>query len=404
MSDDLSHDPHLRAALRHAPDHALVPPAGVSQAILSAARQVHRPARPAPLPPPPVRITIARPRALEWMHRWFASPRIAGGLATGLVAALGLGLWMDLSREPVVERAVIEPSPATRVRDAAPATPPAAPPSGVATSEARDAVSTPTAPATQADTARTQRATRPAQAKIELERRAELARQAPAEPTPAAPQREDNAAAREAATALTKSAPPPAAAPPAQSPAPAPAPAPSVAAAPEALDATAVHKRAPQAMADAQRDAATRTDSRMSSAAGRAAATAGASASAVEGAVMAEAAAASPAFTLLRRARSELAAGSARWSWMPPGSPMVTAFDEAGLGWLARVVQASRGRWSDVSERAGSGEAIEVRWWRDDWPQATLRIETDGLRWVEHNGRVRHAPLDAATLQRLRNP
>jgi len=67
------------------------------------------------------------------------------------------------------------------------------------------------------------------------------------------------------------------------------------------------------------------------------------------------------------------------------------------------VLQATRGRWSDTSDRAGTGDAVEARWWRDDWPQATLRIEADGVRWIEHNGRIHYAPLDAATLLRLRN-
>src|SRR5687767_15184044 len=132
MSKDLSHDPHLRAALRHAPDHALVPPAGVSQTILNAARRVHKPARPAATPAPAVRITAARPRALAWLVQWFASPRLAGGLATGLVAALGLGLWIDLGREPVIDRTP-EPSPqALRTRDATPPAP-ATEPSGAST-------------------------------------------------------------------------------------------------------------------------------------------------------------------------------------------------------------------------------------------------------------------------------
>jgi hypothetical protein len=114
-------------------------------------------------------------------------------------------------------------------------------------------------------------------------------------------------------------------------------------------------------------------------------------------------AAASPAFALLRRARTELPGGQARWSWTAPGSPLMVAFDDAGQHWLTRVVQASRGRWTEVTERAGARDALEVRWWRDDWPQATLRIEADGLRWIEHGGRVRYAPLDPATLQRLRS-
>ena len=159
----------------------------------------------------------------------------------------------------------------------------------------------------------------------------------------------------------------------------------------------------PAQVTDAQqRDAAARTDMRMSSAAGRAAAVAGARAPTVDSATAA--AEASPALTLLRRSRSELGNGSARWTWMPPSKAATMPMDDAAHDWLARVAQASRARWSDTAERTGPGEALEVRWWRDDWPQATLRIEADGLRWIEHNGRIRYAPLDAATLQRLRNP
>ena len=123
----------------------------------------------------------------------------------------------------------------------------------------------------------------------------------------------------------------------------------------------------------------------------------------VESGSTADAAAdASPASALLRRARSESATGSARWSWMAPGAPAVAPFDAAGQAWMTRVVQATRGRWVDTAERAGAGDAVEARWWRDDWPQATLRIEADGVRWIEHSGRMRYAPLEPAALQRLR--
>ena len=67
------------------------------------------------------------------------------------------------------------------------------------------------------------------------------------------------------------------------------------------------------------------------------------------------------------------------------------------------MVQAARGRWVEVSERGESLDALEVRWWRDGWPHATLRIEAEGLRWIEPSGRIRYAPLDAGTLQRLRS-
>jgi len=399
--DDLSHDPHLRAALRHAPDHALAPPAGVSQTILNAARHVHKPARPAATPAPAVRITVAPPRPIAWLRQWFASPRLAGGLATGLVAALGLGLWIDLAQEPVIERPPVEAAQEVRSSAAVPAAPTApTPPSDAAAPTARDAQPA-AAPAARADAARAKRAARAAEAKVE--RSAELApaaRQQPAAPpAPTVPERREDSAARESEPALAKSAAPPSAAPPTPAPAPSAEPAPAVA------EATTAPRANTQAPVDAQRDAAAKSDLRMSLAAGRAAAVAGARASSAEATGATDAAAAaSPAFVLWRRARSEVAAGSARWSWMPPGTPRVAPLDDAGQAWLTRLVQTARGRWIEVAERAGSGDAIEVRWWRDDWPQATLRIEAEGVRWIEHSGRVRYAPLDAAALQRLRTP
>jgi len=110
VSDDLAHDAHLRAALRHAPDHALAPPSGLSQAILTAARRAHRPARPTPAPPP-VRMRAARGRPLRarlhaWLRRLFA-PRWAGAWAAGLVATLGVGLWLDLEWRPALDRPAV---------------------------------------------------------------------------------------------------------------------------------------------------------------------------------------------------------------------------------------------------------------------------------------------------------
>ncbi|HEY6356134.1 MAG TPA: hypothetical protein VIY30_16750, partial [Burkholderiaceae bacterium] len=114
-------------------------------------------------------------------------------------------------------------------------------------------------------------------------------------------------------------------------------------------------------------------------------------------------AAASPALTLLRRAQAELASGGARWTWAIPGAATMTPLDDSAQAWLSRVVQTAAGRWVEVNERGESRDALEVRWWRDGWPHATLRIEAEGLRWIEPNGRIRYAPLDAATLQRLRS-
>ncbi len=106
--------------------------------------------------------------------------------------------------------------------------------------------------------------------------------------------------------------------------------------------------------------------------------------------------------TLLRRAQAEVAGGT-DWTWIPPGNAVMVPFDAAARAWLSRVVQAARGRWVEVGERGESLDALEVRWWRDGWPHATLRIEAGGLRWIEPGGRIRYAPLDAATLQQLRS-
>ncbi|HVO05218.1 MAG TPA: hypothetical protein VMT83_00420 [Burkholderiaceae bacterium] len=116
----------------------------------------------------------------------------------------------------------------------------------------------------------------------------------------------------------------------------------------------------------------------------------------------AEGDAAAPPLALLRRAQSEVATGSARWTWSAPGRPVIKPLDSTAMVWLARVAQSAQGTWRDVGERGEGVEAAEARWWRDGWPAATLRIEAHGLRWIEPGGPVRYAPLDAATSQQLR--
>jgi hypothetical protein len=106
--------------------------------------------------------------------------------------------------------------------------------------------------------------------------------------------------------------------------------------------------------------------------------------------------------TLLRRARAETTAGTARWIWQPPGAPAPMLFDDAAQAWLLRVVQSARGRWVDVADPGGPGAAFEVRWWRDGQPHARLRIETAGLRWIEPSARIRYAPLEPPVLADLR--
>jgi hypothetical protein len=361
VSEDLAHDAHLRAALRHAPDHALSPPSGLSQTIIAAARQTHRPVRATPAPPPPMRRRVAPTQRLrDWLQRLFA-PRWAGAWAVGLLAALGLGLWLDLELQPVVEPPTAvatnsgQPEIPSRVQEMR--APPL--PSDSATYDTRAGALAKAAPSAPARTTERTVAQGSARATPRAESRAvdEAGQRRREAVGPLVTQRETDVPSSDAMRQDPSAAQP---------------------AAPPAVAAAKINRQADQ-LAAAQ--AATRE--------------------AAKSEASEPVAAASPALTLLRRAQGELANGSAVWTWAVPGNATMAPFDDAAQAWLWRVVQLARGRWIEVSERGESLDALEVRWWRDGWPRATLRIEAQGLRWIEPGGRIRYAPLDAGTLQRL---
>jgi len=379
-ADAPEHDEFLRAALRHAPDHALTPPSGVSQTILAAARRVHLNPRPASEPAAAPRAPVRR--HVPWHERmqWLLTPRWAGSLATGLVGALVLGLWFEQDLPgPTVsgERG----GPIAHSESTAPAAPPAPAPAPPATTS-------PPAPPAQ-DSATRSTGT------------PEQARQGGAAPRPrgdAAPKRTektpDSAVAAdtppkaEAESALRREVPAARAATNEARMQAAPAPA----AAPEAATAPRRAADAAAARADSPGPSGTLPDAPPAATAklGAAASATGASA------------AASPALTLWRRSTAESTARSAIWTWQPGDAPSPRSFDADAQAWLLRLVQAARGRWIDVAEVSNGQAATEVRWWRDDQPHARLRIESEGLRWIEPGGRIRYAPMEPAALARLR--
>lgn len=389
MSDDLAHDAHLRAALRHAPDHALSPPSGLTQSILAAARQAHRPAATSAAPPPMRLRTAGTPTLRTWLRR-MVSPRWAGAWAAAGVAALGLGLWVDFGPPPPIETTTVA------ANDAAPASPPAVPSPAAADTQARivtkaaaegPAAADAAAPARSAEKTETSRAgrsepARPQQAAAPREQSAKVQQHEP----PAARARDaiDRAAAPGGAGAVA-AAPPAIAAP--TEPRQAAGGAPFAAA--EATASTGLAP--PLAVQQARAPDGSRAPVRNGTARGTRSAPAAT-------------ADASPTLTLWRRAQDELASGAARWTWSAPGRPTIAPLDADALAWLSRVTQGAQGRWGDADGHAELPAAVEARWWRDGWPYATLRIEPDGVRWVEAGGRARFAPLDPATLQQLRNP
>ncbi len=363
--EDLPMDEYLRAALRHAPDHALTPPSGVSQAILAAARQVHRPV---PAPPEPVPVHLPVPRRTSWRERLqlLLSPRWAGSLATALIGALVLGLWFDQDLPDPTSRPDGSSSKAVERQEAAPATPAAtipapvetAPPSSVQDAMADAAAVTPRKPDAPAA------APAPAPPSLKKAPRADIAPTGRAgamrEPPTDSPNsaRASVEASRDVAAERRRTEPQ---------------------AAPSATGIIAAPEVAVGSKQTLSQGAAT--------AAGPAATAPGA---------------ASPALTLWRRAVAESGARAAIWTWQPADAPSPRSFDADGQAWLLRLVQAARGRWTDVAERSDGAAAAEVRWWRDDQTIARLRIEAQGLRWLEPSGRIRYAPMDADALARLR--
>ncbi|MFO1218497.1 MAG: hypothetical protein U1E89_09020 [Burkholderiaceae bacterium] len=357
---DAPRDEHLRAALRHAPDHGLSAPAHVSHAILSAARQVHRPVRAAPVAEPaPPRVVPERHVPLRVRLQALLAPRWAGSIAAGMVAALVVGLWYgeDL------------PSPLREERAAeSEATKPAAP----------EAASTPAAGVAQPSQPTATGAAGGAAAPTEQTKATS--------PPPPAPR--PRAAAKQAAPPPVAQETPPAvvreAAPPVLGKAPA---------SPSAADE------------QAGRDTpAAKSDGALRASPPAAAATSSSEAHGSGVMALQAPAAPSPALTLLRRVRSDGDAHGAIWTWQIDPGTSARSFDADGQAWLARLVYAARGRWADVAERNDGGSAAELRWWRNDEPAALLRIEEQGLRWIEPSQRIRFAPMTADELARLAPP
>lgn len=409
-------DEFLRTALRHAPDRDLTPPSGLSQAILAAARQRHRPPAKPVVEPVPARAVPER--RVPWSERlqWLWTPRYAGGLATVLVGALVVGLWMNEEPPPPVASrdrggptlappADVVPPPPAHAASAAAAPPQLQPAAARSSGDARSGVDS-----AGAREARTREAA-PALAK----QKSPAAAPAPAaarEPSPRA-----EAAVPQATVPLTKQETPPAAtagAPISESRRDVPQSSP--AALPAREQAPRDAKRGDEGAATTARARADETDRHPAAVAAVAGPATGADAASpappralrelldapTPPAPAVAASAASPALTLWRRAGAESAARTAIWTWQTGEASSPRSFDATGQEWLLRMVQAARGRWVDVAQATDHGAAIEARWWRDDQPVARLRIEAQGLRWLEPSGRIRYAPLEPAALERLR--
>ncbi|MET0334280.1 MAG: hypothetical protein ABW190_08400 [Rhizobacter sp.] len=331
--DDDNLDPHLRQALRHAPDAQLEAPPALGDFILKEARAKARDPKPAS---PPSRGWAAQ----TW--DWLARPAVATGFA-GVMAATLVGLmWWDQPMDEALPRSPVPaaaPAPATAEIASAP---------GVTTpSAAADAIKPPEpAPLREAAAPRAR----------ELARKpAPVAGPAPAREEPAAAKKDDaraDMAQRNTPKAAEQATvPPPVATSPAPATAAAPAPAPVAPAAPPPAPAAAHYAPAPVTADTAPAGAAAAKSEeqklkRSATPADASPRTAGARIQLNESRRQAEA----EAYTRVASVRAAIAAEPARWTWQRGGST-AQPMNDAIYAWLAQLDAAANTRWQARTAR-----------------------------------------------------
>lgn len=339
---DVPPDAHLQAALRHAPDHRVTPPPGLSAQILAQAHQA----------------VAAAPAALSWpgrlrlllrsLDRWLSQPALAGAVATlALATVIGL-MWRS-------------GAPADGGPELAAATVPAAAPTAASPQAADNA----TADKSAADAAAMAAAPQPAPAAVPPARPMPSVRSAKApvlrspEATVTAPLTAATAGAEPAADPSPRAEPAPQAAPADLASASAPEPLGALLAALREQPDTVQVLSASQVLARAD----------------------------------------------LRAAKSLAAADTARERSdvrQAPASASAPDAGAAGREWLAQVARAAEGRWqpalASAADEREAGHAVRIDGAVAGWLVLTER----GVRWRPATGPAWRADLDAAALQTLR--
>lgn len=352
-SDDVHSDAHLLAALRHAPDHDLAPPANVSRAILDHARQAARQA--------------TRPTS-SWQPRlrdafdalWRPAPLAAFG-TLAMATLIGV-IW---GGHELPEPTPGLPPPAARAPAGAqpPAEDPAAarradPQAGtdIVAAQRKPPAPFPAAPGLRRDVSAPPAAPVPRVEGVD-ERAAEKQR-------PQAKSTAERAALPAVGRAVDAAGD-------------APLPAPSSMATPVPVPAPQVQSRAAIAPQTAAREAATLEER-------------GGRASAVD--PLAGAAA-------LIESMPATDAARLRWRVAPQRLLPHTAVQQQ---WWTRVRQDSQGRWQPADAARGGATAPLVELLVDDVVQGSIAFDADALVWRDGRGAAWRAELPDAQLARLR--
>jgi hypothetical protein len=323
---DEPRDPHLREALRHAPDTHVQAPAALGDFILKEARAKAR--------DPGATAAHAAPGRARRVWDWLARPAVATGFA-GVMAATLVGLmWWD---QPMDEAQPRSPVPAAAPAIEPPAPQPPVDPPAEAARELRAETAKPEGPRKKADATRSS-------APGATTRQAS----APVQSPPAEAEAKGAAAdlAREAAGGAPATS------------AEARRPAPPVAQAPMAAQAPAA--AAPALSAD------------MAEAPSRRAA---AKAQLNESRLQREA----EAYTRIASVRAAIAAEPARWTWQRGTRPAQPVTD-AVSAWLSQLDTAAGNRWQiDQARSAAPGRGLVLL--RDGQVQHQLHLTERGVTW-----------------------
>ncbi len=338
---DESRDPHLREALRHAPDAQLQAPPALGEFILKEARAKAR--------DPGAAVSMPAPSTAKRIWDWLARPAVATGFA-GVMAATLVGLmWWDQPMDEALPRHPAQPA-APAAEKAAPV-PPAAP---VVKPESRPSH----------DTVTTAGKPQPARKKA-----AEASRIA--QPGTAAPAQSDTAP-----VPVTI--------------APSPAPTPAAAPATRFADTTTSGALAKARIAEEQK----RERSSMAPAEAQSR-RAAAKAQLNESRLQAE----GEAYTRVASVRAAMAAEPARWAWQRDNGD-AQPLNDTLYAWLAKLDAATITRWQPVDAtalRAGR----EIKLLLDGHVQHDLRVTDGGVFWQRPGGDWHFSPLAPTDLSAL---
>ncbi|WOB08546.1 hypothetical protein [Piscinibacter gummiphilus] len=339
---DEARDPHLREALRHAPDAQLQAPPQLSELILKEARAKARDPKHADIPAPGWARSV-------WA--WLARPAVATGFA-GVMAATLVGLmWWD---EPMDQAAPRSPLPAAAPKHEKPA-----------------AAEAPFIERTQP----AEKATAPVPKPEPVRKKADAPREKRAEP---------NASEAAAGTARPASLP---------APDPMAAAVPTPAAAPPALSAD-TSSNAQLAKARTREEEPKRERSSMAPAEAQRR-RAAAKAQLNESRLQAE----GEAYSRVASVRAAMAAEPTRWTWQRDNSD-ARPLNEALYAWLAQLDAATMARWQPVDATA-QRPGREIRLLLDGDVQHSFRITHSGVLWQRRQGIWQFSTLASTDLTAL---